>query len=467
MGHVLSRLAHARRRCVDPHPGAGRGRPFNPVVDVWKADDWFHWGAFRAVYAFDFIYAHGVAQGPVTSVPLRKRDLYRWVLSRGNLAEASEQLDDRHRDVGGSWSSELRPFWKRRPPTTGSPAPKRLVPTLHVHGFWDQEDIYGAPPSTPRSRPTTRPTTRTSSRRPLVSRPALGRRHPLGRSCSTKTPRAIPRETCCAVPAEFLKGDAVAAPAPATVFETGTNRWRQFDHWPPRAETRRLYLQPGGGLAFTPPPGGTPSTSTSRTRPSRSPTRRARIGASTTKTRAVRPGGAGWSKISASWTAGPTWRPGWARRSPNRSRSAARSWPAFSPRPRAGRGLGGQADRRLSGRRPGAPPEMPGFERMVSADIFRGRYRESLEAPRPLAPAGRSLHLPLPHANHTLQARAPAHGAGPEHLVPALRPQPADVRAVDHDGAADSYRAARHRVHHGTEHATHLELPVEAKTGRR
>jgi len=24
---------------------------------VWKADDWFHWGAFRAVYAFDFIYA--------------------------------------------------------------------------------------------------------------------------------------------------------------------------------------------------------------------------------------------------------------------------------------------------------------------------------------------------------------------------------------------------------------------------
>ena len=30
--------------------------PFNPVVDVWKADDWFHWGAFRALYAFEFIY---------------------------------------------------------------------------------------------------------------------------------------------------------------------------------------------------------------------------------------------------------------------------------------------------------------------------------------------------------------------------------------------------------------------------
>ena len=40
----------------DPHPALAAAVPFNPVVDVWKADDWFHWGAFRAVYAFDFIY---------------------------------------------------------------------------------------------------------------------------------------------------------------------------------------------------------------------------------------------------------------------------------------------------------------------------------------------------------------------------------------------------------------------------
>ena len=38
-----------------------------------------------------------------------------------------------------------------------------------------------------------------------------------------------------------------------TVFETGTNRWRRFDQWPPAGDTMRLYLQPDGGLAFDPP----------------------------------------------------------------------------------------------------------------------------------------------------------------------------------------------------------------------
>ncbi len=40
----------------DPHPALAAAVPFNPVVDAWKADDWFHWGAFRGAYAFDFIY---------------------------------------------------------------------------------------------------------------------------------------------------------------------------------------------------------------------------------------------------------------------------------------------------------------------------------------------------------------------------------------------------------------------------
>ena len=41
----------------DPHPALAAAVPFSPVVDAWKADDWFHWGGFRATYAFDFIFA--------------------------------------------------------------------------------------------------------------------------------------------------------------------------------------------------------------------------------------------------------------------------------------------------------------------------------------------------------------------------------------------------------------------------
>jgi hypothetical protein len=48
-----------------------------------------------------------------------------------------------------------------------------------------------------------------------------------------------------------LKDADHPALAEATVFETGSNRWRVFDRWPPRlAQRRTLYFQGNGGLAF-------------------------------------------------------------------------------------------------------------------------------------------------------------------------------------------------------------------------
>ena len=36
----------------------------------------------------------------------------------------------------------------------------------------------------------------------------------------------------------------------ATIFETGTNRWRKFDSWPPKSvQLMSLWLGPGGGLS--------------------------------------------------------------------------------------------------------------------------------------------------------------------------------------------------------------------------
>lgn len=40
----------------------------------------------------------------------------------------------------------------------------------------------------------------------------------------------------------------------ALVFETGSNQWRMYDHWPPtNAQTRSLYLEPEGKLSFDHP----------------------------------------------------------------------------------------------------------------------------------------------------------------------------------------------------------------------
>jgi uncharacterized protein len=52
----------------------------------------------------------------------------------------------------------------------------------------------------------------------------------------------------------FLLGEAVEPPAPVTVFETGTNRWQEFEEWPPAStQPASIYLHPMGGLDFVPP----------------------------------------------------------------------------------------------------------------------------------------------------------------------------------------------------------------------
>ena len=94
-------------------------------------------------------------------------------------------------------------------------------------------------------------------------------------------------------------------------------------------------------------------------------------------------------------------------------------------------------------------PALGGYQLMVAADIFRGRYRESLETPKPIA-ANAPLALPLRAADGEprLPAGPPNHGAGPVELVPALRPQPADVRAEHLLGEARDYRKAVQRIYH-------------------
>ena len=86
---------------------------------------------------------------------------------------------------------------------------------------------------------------------------------------------------------------------------------------------------------------------------------------------------------------------------------------------------------------------MGGYQLMIAADIFRGRYRESLgngQADR----ARQAAALPLRPADGQprFPAGPPDHGADPVELVPALRPQSADLRPQHLLGQAGDYRKA-------------------------
>jgi putative CocE/NonD family hydrolase len=105
---------------------------------------------------------------------------------------------------------------------------------------------------------------------------------------------------------------------------------------------------------------------------------------------------------------------------------------------------------------------MSGYQLMISADIFRGRYRENYEKPAALTPnVPLEYTIPLPHASHTVKkghrlmvqvqsSWFPLYDRNPQTFVPSIMSAP-----------PEAYQAQTHRIHHASGRATRLELLVE------
>jgi putative CocE/NonD family hydrolase len=104
---------------------------------------------------------------------------------------------------------------------------------------------------------------------------------------------------------------------------------------------------------------------------------------------------------------------------------------------------------------------MGGYQLMISADIFRGRYRESLEAAKPIAADKPLLYrFALPTANHVflpghrimVQIQSswfPLYDRNPQMFVPNIFwAKPGD------------YRKAEQRVYHAPDKASFIDLPL-------
>lgn len=81
----------------DPQPALASAVPFNPVVDVWTADDRFHRGAYRAASPFDFTYSMETRLDQRTRYPYKIQDIYAWLLGLGSAEHGlGQRLDERH-----------------------------------------------------------------------------------------------------------------------------------------------------------------------------------------------------------------------------------------------------------------------------------------------------------------------------------------------------------------------------------
>jgi putative CocE/NonD family hydrolase len=452
----------------DPHPALAATVPFNPVVDVWKADDWFHWGAFRPIYAFEFIYSMESRKGASTPYPFEVRDLYKWMLALGAAGTGlGPRLDARHE----MWQRLMDnpaygPYWRDCAADQWFDAPTRLVPALHVHGFWDQEDIYGAPAV----YAALEKHDRANDRNFFAAGPWYHGQHfddgshlgPI--TFDEDTAKRFREDVLAPFLERFLQGKDVPAPSPVTVFETGANRWRKFTQWPPAGRALDIYLHPAGKISYQPPSGATAFTEyvSDPAKPvPHSP--RPQFGYDY-----------GVPLIISAWR---RWLVEDQRFADGRPDVATwESEPLAAPLTLRGpvtvklyaETTGSDADwvvKFIDAYPDDASPlEMSGYQWMISADIFRGRYRESLEQGRPLAPNQiLEYTIQLPHLNHTLlpghrlmvQVQSswfPLYDRNPQTFVPSIMFAP-----------PESYKAQRHRIHHSAQHPTRLSLQTSTR----
>lgn len=246
---------------IDPHPALAAASPQAPVSDWFIGDDWHHNGAFLLQHAFRFMANFGESRKEPSSKPVPDFDFgsadgYRFYLRMGGMPEANARY---FKSEIPFWNEMMEQgsynaFWKAR---DLNPHLKALrVPMLTVGGWFDAENLYGAL-EVYRSAERLSP----GAWNKLVMGPwyhgqwARDDGAFLGDvTFGQKTSVYYRTEIEFPFFMHFLKGAPDPGLPEASLFESGTNRWRRFDQWPPRdAQARRLYFQPSGRLSFEAP----------------------------------------------------------------------------------------------------------------------------------------------------------------------------------------------------------------------
>ena len=248
---------------VGAHPNLVAASPQAPIADWFIGDDFHHNGTLFLPHAFNFYAGFGRPRPqPTTEWPPAFKhgtsDGYKFFLEMGPLANADRKY---FKGDVAFWNEVMQhpnydEWWQARSTLQYlrniGPNPAVMV----VGGWFDAENLFGAL-NTYKTIEKTNPRARNT----LVMGPwyhggwsrATGNllgdiRFGSNTSEFYRSEIELPFFNCA------LKNICRANQPEAWVFETGSNRWRKYDTWPPR-NTREatLYLQPGGGLSFSPP----------------------------------------------------------------------------------------------------------------------------------------------------------------------------------------------------------------------
>jgi uncharacterized protein len=459
---------------VHPHPALKVSVPFAPMIDGWMGDDWFHNGAFRQDDSLAYFYDQEGSIGSEEHWWTGSRDTYDEFLragSAGALAAAHglEQV--------GFWREILAhpaydSFWQQQALDKLLAQQPVTVPMMIVSGLFDQEDSYGGPalfaalaPKDPQGQYIH-----------LVLGPWNhgGGRHE-GRRIG---PIEFEGDTATwfrrNIMQPFLDHYLKDAPDPEVprvlAYETGANLWHRYDSWPracaqgcPQA-ARNLYLLPGGRLGFeAPAAAGSAAAGSDYDQYISDPAKPVPY--------RLRP-------TLASFAKGSTWGE-WLV--DDQRNAAARTdvlvyetEPLKTPLRIAGQPYadlfastsGSDSDWvvKLIDVYPSEVPEKPelgGYQLMIAADIFRGRYREDLAVAHPLvSDEALPYHIRLPNADHTF---LPGHRLMVQvqsSWFPLYDRNPQSFVANISLAVPTDYRKATQRIWHTAAYPSSILLPV-------
>ena len=455
---------------VNPHPALKVSVPMNPMVDGWMGDDWFHNGAFRQ-QNMPYIYEQAGTRANDEKWWTSHFDDYEMFMQAGSAGELGRR---RGLEQVGFWRKMLEhpaydAYWRDQAVDKVLAAQPLTIPVMIVHSLWDQEDIYGAIAVYKAIKPKDTGNDKVF----LVMGPwHHGQEIEDGSSLgalkfNSDTSLYFRREILRPFLDQYLKDDAPKADVPPVMaFETGTNTWRRLPSWPAgcasgcAVQPTPLYLAAGLKAGFTAPRTGDAPFDEYVSDPSKPVPFRSRPSQPV-----------GYDK-GLTW---PQWLVDDQREASGRTDVAVFTSDVLSAPVK----ISGQPIANLIASTSGTDsdwvvklidvypdevagqPALGGYQLMVAADIFRGRYRESFETPQPIA-ADRPLpyRFALPTANHVflpghrimVQIQSswfPLYDRNPQTFVPSIfRATPAD------------YRKATQRIYHAPGQATFVELPV-------
>jgi putative CocE/NonD family hydrolase len=247
--------ANALTAALSAHPALRAIVAVNPMVDVWKGDDWYHNGAFRQI-TLPVLPILLASKDMGTALPPRWLDLYSLYLESGSAGDVMRRYGiDRFAPAKNFMEHPSYDDWWRAQALDHLLASRTgaAVPTLVVAGMWDEQDQYGAPAVFEALR-------------------AKDARYPVSLLIGPWTHMGVYADGSKTGPLHFIEDTAAVARrdiikpfldsqlkpgavpkhlAPVISFSTGSERWHEADSLP--AASTALYLGEHGALSFEEP----------------------------------------------------------------------------------------------------------------------------------------------------------------------------------------------------------------------